>query len=64
MSEPSNAEQIAHAAWAFEQRRTGHGTQRVTVVLCEQMLFITLRNALSPAELALARSPSGAAQVQ
>ncbi len=64
MSQPSVAEQIAHAAWAFERKRTGHGPQWITVVLCEHTLFITLRNALSPAELALSQSPSGAAQVQ
>jgi uncharacterized protein YbcI len=61
---PSTAQQIAHAACAFERHRTGQVTQTLTVVLCENMLFITLRGALSPAEQALARSLSGAAQVQ
>jgi uncharacterized protein YbcI len=60
----SLAEQIAHATWTFERQRTGHGAEWVTVVLCEHMLFITLRNALSPAEQALSRSQNGAAQVQ
>jgi uncharacterized protein YbcI len=64
MSQPSVAEQIAQAAWAFERQRTGHGAQSVAVILNENMLFITLRDALSPAELALAQRPSGAAQVQ
>ncbi len=36
----------------------------VTVVLSEDTLVITLHEALSPAEKALARSPAGAAQVQ
>jgi len=36
----------------------------VTVVLSEGTLVITLHEALSPAEKALARSPAGAAQVQ
>jgi len=59
------AEQIAQAAIAFEQRRTGnHVPKSVTVVLSEGTLVITLHDALSPAEMALARSPAGAAQVQ
>jgi uncharacterized protein YbcI len=61
---PSMAQQIAQTACDFERHRTGHVTQSPTVVLCENMLFITLRGALSPAEQTLARSPSGAAQVQ
>jgi uncharacterized protein YbcI len=64
MSKPSIAEQIAQAAWTFEQQRTGHGAQSMMVTLNENMLFITLRDALSPAELAIAQRPSGAAQVQ
>ena len=36
----------------------------MTVVLSEDTLVITLHEALSPAEKALARSPEGAAQVQ
>jgi uncharacterized protein YbcI len=58
------AQQIAHAATAFEQRRTGHAPRWVTVVVSEKTLVITLHGALSPAEQALARSPAGAAQVQ
>ncbi len=58
------AQRIAHAAIAFEQRRTGHKPQSVTVVLGENTLVITLHGALSPAEQALAQSPAGAAQVQ
>ena len=57
-------EQIAHAALAFEKRRTGHAPQSATVVLSENTLVITLHGALSPAEKALAQSPAGAAQVQ
>jgi uncharacterized protein YbcI len=61
----SMAQQIARAAIAFEQRRTGnHGPKSVTVVLSEGTLVITLHEALSPAEKALARTPAGAAQVQ
>jgi uncharacterized protein YbcI len=59
------AQQIAQAAIAFEQRRTGnHVPKSVTVVLSEGTLVITLHEALSPAERALAKSPAGAAQMQ
>ena len=64
MSQPSVAEQIAHAAWTFERQRTGHGAQSMTVMLNENMLFITLSCALSPAEQALAQTPAGADKVQ
>ncbi len=64
-SKPTMAEQIARAAIAFEQRRTGnHVPKSVTVVLSEGTLVITLHEALSPAERAMARNPAGAAQVQ
>ena len=58
------AQQIAEAAIAFEQIRTGHAPQSVTVVLNENTVMITLHDALSPAEKALAKSPKGAVQVQ
>jgi uncharacterized protein YbcI len=63
-SGPSLAQQIAQAAMAFEERRTGHRPQSATVVLSEDTVVITLHGALSPAEKALAQSPEGAAQVQ
>jgi len=58
------AQQIAQAAMAFEQERTGQAPKSVTVVLGENTLVITLHGALSAAEQALARSPEGAAKVQ
>jgi uncharacterized protein YbcI len=58
------AQQIALAASAFQQERTGHVPSAVTVVLSGDTLVITLHGALSPAEKALARSAAGAAQVQ
>src|SRR6478609_8017065 len=59
------AQQIAQAAIAFEQRRTGnHVPKSVTVVLSEGTLVITLHEALSPAERAMSQTPAGAAQVQ
>ena len=64
-SNSTMAQQIAQAAIAFEQRRTGNYVPKsVTVVLSEGTLVITLHEALSPAEKAMAESPSGAAQVQ
>jgi uncharacterized protein YbcI len=63
-SHSTMAQQVALAASAFEERRTGHAPRSVTVVLSEDTLVITLHGALSPAEVALAQSPAGAAQVQ
>jgi uncharacterized protein YbcI len=57
------AQQIAEAASAFEERRTGHAPQSVTVVLSDDTVVITLHEALSQAEKALAKSPAGAAQM-
>ncbi len=62
--DPSAAQQIAEAAVAFQQQRTGHRPQSVAVVLSGETLLITLNGALSPAEKALAQSPDGAARVQ
>jgi uncharacterized protein YbcI len=64
-SKATMAQQVGQAAIAFEQRRTGnHVPRSVTVVLSEGTLVITLHEALSPAERALAQSPAGAAQMQ
>jgi uncharacterized protein YbcI len=64
-NKPTMAHQIAQAAIAFEQRRTGsHVPKSVTVVLSEGTLVITLHEALSPAERELAKTPAGAAQMQ
>jgi uncharacterized protein YbcI len=58
------AQQVAEAAKVFQQQRTGRAPKAVTVVLGEETLVITLHDALTPAEKALALSPAGAAQVQ
>jgi uncharacterized protein YbcI len=58
------AQQVAEAAKVFQHQRTGHAPKAVTVVLGEETLVITLHDALTPAEKALALSPAGAAQVQ
>jgi uncharacterized protein YbcI len=63
-SNANMAQQIARAAIAFEKKRTGHAPKSVTVVMSDNTLMITLHGALSPAEVALAKSPAGAAQVQ
>lgn len=63
-TDPTLAQQIAQAAATFEQRRTGHGPQAVTVVLAEDTLVVTLHGALSPAEKLMAQSPEGAARLQ
>ena len=58
------AQQVAQAAIASQQLRTGHLPKAVTVVLSEDTLVVTLHGALTPAEEAMAESPAGAAQVQ
>jgi uncharacterized protein YbcI len=62
--ESAMAQQIAQLAIAYQTERTGHAPASVTVVLSEDTLVITLLDALTPAEKALALSPDGAAQVQ
>jgi uncharacterized protein YbcI len=58
------AQQVARAARAFQQQRTGLAPKAVTVVLSEGTLVITLHGALSAAEQAMAKEPDGAAKVQ
>ncbi len=58
------AQQIAQAASVLEQQRTGHLPNSVTVALSDDILVVTLHEALTPAEKVLARSSAGAAQVQ
>jgi uncharacterized protein YbcI len=59
------AQQIAQAAIAFEQRRTGnHVPKSVTVVPSEGTQVITLHDSLSPAERDLTKTPADAAKVQ
>ena len=66
MGKPSSTmeTQIAQAARAFEQQRTGHVPKSVAVLLSEDILLITLRGALSPAEKVLARTQAGMTQLQ
>ena len=62
--DPTMAQQVAQAVSAFQERQTGYAPKAVTVVLSEDTVVVTLHEALSPAEKALARTPAGAAQVQ
>src|SRR4051794_19839459 len=57
-------QRLAEAASAMQQQRTGHQPTSVSVVLGEDTLVVTLHDALTPAEKALASSPAGAASVQ
>jgi uncharacterized protein YbcI len=58
------AEQVAQVANRLQAQRTGHQPKAVTVVLSDDTLVVTLHDALTPAEKALAQSEKGAAQVQ
>jgi len=62
--DPTMAQQVAQAVSAFQKRQTGYAPKAVTVVLSEDTVVVTLHEALSPAEKALARTPEGAVQVQ
>jgi uncharacterized protein YbcI len=58
------AEQIAQAAMASQQQRTGQKPRSASVMLSGDTLVVTLHGALSPAEQAMAQSADGAAKVQ
>ncbi len=60
----SMATQVAEAITHFQTQRTGHAPKAVTVVLSNDTLVVTLHEALSPAEIVLSQTESGAAQVQ
>ena len=62
--DPTMAEQVAEAISVFQEQRTGYSPKAVTVVLSDDTLVVTLHEALSPAEKALASTPEGAVQVQ
>lgn len=60
----SMAQQIAQATSVLEQQRTGHLPNSVTVTLSEDILVVTLHEAMTLAEKALSKTAAGAAQVQ
>ena len=62
--DPTMAQRVAQAISVFQEQPTGYPVKAVTVVLSDETLVVTLREALPPAEKALAGSPEGAAQVQ
>jgi uncharacterized protein YbcI len=57
-------ERLAEVASTMQHQRTGHAPGKVTVVLSDDMLVVTLQDALTPAEKALAQTTTGAAKVQ
>lgn len=60
----TQAQQIAEAALDFQRSWTAHRPSAVTVVQSEGTVVITLQDALTPAEMELAKTVEGAAQVQ
>lgn len=58
------AQHVARVARDFQQLRTGHAPKAVTVVLSEGTLVVTLHDVLTPAELAMAQTAQGAADVR
>jgi uncharacterized protein YbcI len=60
----SGARELAQVVSAFQRQSTGHAPKAVSVVLSDDTLVITLHEALTVAERALAHSTEGAAQIQ
>ena len=58
------AQRVALAASESQRQRTGHAPKAASAVLSNDTLVVTLHDALSPAEKALAQNIEGAAQVQ
>lgn len=60
----SAAQQLARIVSAHQKHSTGHSPKGVSVVLSDDTLVITMHEALTIAERALALSAEGAAKVQ
>jgi uncharacterized protein YbcI len=60
----SMARDIARAVIDFERQRAGHSPESVGVTLGQSTLVVTLRGALSPAELTMARTAEGVARIE
>ncbi len=58
------AQKVAAAITTFQIERTGHAPRAVTVVLSDETLVVTLHEALAPAEIVMAQTAAGAAQIQ
>lgn len=56
--------QLARVAGTLQRARTGVAPTAVTAILSENTLVVTMKDALTPAEQALVRTPQGATQVQ
>lgn len=63
-SELNVAQALARLASGFHEQRTGHAPSDVTVVFTDDTLVVSMRRALTAAEITLAATPEGAAQVQ
>ena len=63
-TESTMPQQLAIAARNYQIQKTGRAPTNVTVVMSEDTLVVTLHEALSPAEQAMARSPEGAANLR
>jgi uncharacterized protein YbcI len=63
-TESTMAQELAAAARAFQLQQTGRAPKNVTVIISEDTLVVTLHEALSPAEQALAQSVEGAANLR
>ena len=63
-SKSQMTQELASVASALQQERTGVAPTAVTVILSENTLVVTLDDALTLAEKALVRTPTGAEQVQ
>ena len=55
-TETEMAQQVAQVAMTYQKERTGHAPAAVTVILSEDTLVVTMHDALTPAEKALALS--------
>jgi uncharacterized protein YbcI len=62
--DPAMIERLIAVTIEFQLQLTGRSPTAVNVVLSEELLVVTLHEALTPAEKALARSSGGAAKVQ
>jgi uncharacterized protein YbcI len=62
--ESTISKQLAELARTLQEQRTGHAPTAVMVVLSEDTLVVTLHDALTRAEKALAKTPAGATRVQ
>ncbi len=63
-SNSTMAKELAQAAKDFQQQSTGHAPKSVIAVLSGDTVVVTLHEALTPVEKALAKTPAGAARVQ